>query len=173
MRGMKSAVFGFAFAGFMSGLTIAVGTALAGEPGNDGIVIENPLAAASIGMARAGAGYMIVANHGDAADRLLDVEADFPRVMIHMTEMNDGVASMKHVMGGIEVPPGGSVHLAPGGYHVMFMGLSGDGLIEGTTIPATLVFESAGRIAIEFDVVSRDDLKARMAEAMEDKNDGS
>ena len=40
-------------------------------------------------------------------------------IQIHMTEMTNGVMSMKEVEGGIEIPAGGTIQLEPGGNHVM------------------------------------------------------
>ena len=47
--------------------------------------------------------------------------------------------------------PGGgeTVVLEPGGYHIMLMGLTKP-LTEGEMVPATLIFEHAGRIEVEF-----------------------
>jgi copper(I)-binding protein len=58
-------------------------------------------------------------------------------------------------VGVIDVPAGGTAVLEPGGLHVMFMGLDGDGLDAGEQVPATLVFEKAGSVDIMFDVVAR------------------
>jgi copper(I)-binding protein len=54
----------------------------------------------------------------------------------------------------VEVPPGQTVTLAPGGMHVMFMGL-GAPLTEGEKIDAELVFEKAGRVEVQFNVEPR------------------
>ena len=51
-------------------------------------------------------------------------------------------------------PAGATVTLAPQGLHVMFMGLDAP-LVAGASIPATLVFERAGEIAVEFKVEPR------------------
>jgi copper(I)-binding protein len=102
-----------------------------------------------------GAGYMTITNTGNDPDRLLEVRADFPRVTLHGTETDaQGVTRMIPVEG-IEIAPGETVTLAPGGMHVMFMGLDGDPFEEGERIPATLVFERAGEIAVEFWVEPR------------------
>lgn len=104
--------------------------------------------------AKTGVGYLTITNAGTEADRLLGVKADFPRVMIHDTEEKDGVARMFHI-DAIEIPAGETVTLEPGGMHVMFMGLDGDPLEVGEKIPATLIFESAGEIDVEFSVEAR------------------
>ncbi|MCA3525006.1 MAG: copper chaperone PCu(A)C [Rhodobacter sp.] len=102
--------------------------------------------------AKSAAGYLEIVNAGDAADRLLGVEtAIAKRAMLHATDHGaDGVARMIH-LDAIDIPAGGTVLLEPGGLHIMLMGLTGP-LTEGDMIPATLVFERAGRVAIEFSV---------------------
>lgn len=105
--------------------------------------------------AMAGAGYLTIDNGGTSDDRLIAVEADVPRVMIHTTVMEDGIARMRHVDGGVEIPAGGQALLQPGGLHVMFMGLRNTPLVAGETLPATLIFEKAGAVPVIFDIVPR------------------
>lgn len=114
------------------------------------ITVENPIARATTPTAMTSAGYFTVVNNGDEADTLLEVSADFPRVMMHDTTMQDGIATMFHLENGVIVPAGESVTFAPGGKHVMFMGLKGDPLEIGEEIPATLTFENAGMVEIVF-----------------------
>ena len=64
----------------------------------------------------------------------------------------DGIMTMRRVEDGIELPAGGSITLAPGGYHLMFMGLR-DVLTEGTALPVTLMFENAGEIEVSLPVL--------------------
>ena len=103
--------------------------------------------------AKAGVGYTTITNQGSTADALVGVTADFPRVMIHQTVEEDGIAKMKHV-DRIEIPAGETVKLLPGGFHVMFMGLE-EPLKDGETIPATLIFEQAGEVEVVFNVEAR------------------
>lgn len=105
--------------------------------------------------ARAAAGYMTITNSGSQDDRLVEVRADFPRVMIHNTKEDDGVMKMVHVHDGVAVPAGGSVKLAPGGLHVMFMGLNKVPFVAGDMVRAELVFEKAGVVEVMFKVVKR------------------
>ena len=56
---------------------------------------------------------------------------------------------MKPVEGGLEIGPGATVELKPGGFHLMFMDLK-EPLKEGQTIKGTLVFEKAGSVAVEY-----------------------
>ena len=115
------------------------------------LMIAHPVARETAATAIAGAGYMTVTNTGETDDVLLEVRADFPRVMMHDTETIDDIATMIHLET-LAIPAGETVTFAPGGKHVMFMGLKGDPFEEGETVPATLVFENAGKIAIEFNV---------------------
>ena len=93
-------------------------------------------------------------NAGAEPDRLVAVKADFPRVELHATEVDAaGVARMAAVEA-VEVPAGATVTLEPRGVHVMFMGLAAPLAPEGR-IPAVLVFETAGEIAVEFAVEPR------------------
>jgi copper(I)-binding protein len=46
---------------------------------------------------------------------------------------------------GIEIPAGGSVTLAPGGFHIMFVGLK-ESFADGGKVPVTLTFAKAGTI---------------------------
>ncbi|WP_108815220.1 copper chaperone PCu(A)C [Loktanella sp. Alg231-35] len=119
------------------------------------LVVDHPMAFETTATAMSGAGYLTVTNTGSTDDRLVAVEAAFPRVMIHTTTMQDGVASMSHV-DAVDIPAGETVKLAPGGFHVMFMGLDGDPFEVGEAVPATLVFEQAGSLEVVFNVEARD-----------------
>jgi copper(I)-binding protein len=50
-----------------------------------------------------------------------------------------------------DIPAGATVTLAPGGYHLMLVGLKAP-FKAGTRVPVTLVFEKAGSIDVEMDV---------------------
>ncbi len=117
--------------------------------------VMHPVARESANLAQAGAGYLVIENTGDTADKLLGIEADFPRVMLHDTVMDGDVAKMEHLMA-VEIAPGETVIFEPGGKHVMFMGLNGDPLEAGETIPAVLIFEKAGRLEVVFNVEAMD-----------------
>lgn len=104
--------------------------------------------------AKAGGGYVTIANTGDSADTLVSVSADFPMVQLHESIEKDGVMSMQHVER-LEIGAGETVELAPGGYHVMFMGLA-EPFVAGTHVPVTLTFENAGEIEVEFMVMERE-----------------
>jgi len=95
-----------------------------------------------------GAIYLTLVNHGAAADRLVGVSsAAAAKVELHESAMAEGVMRMRQVEA-IEIAPGEQVMLAPGGLHVMLMGLSGP-LVEGGTVPLTLRFESGVETAVD------------------------
>ncbi len=129
------------------------GLAFAHDYKAEGLEIGHPMAYETAATAKAGGGYMTITNTGDTDDALIGVRADFPKVMVHKTEETDGIARMMHV-DRIDIPAGETVELAPGGYHVMFMGLS-DPLEAGESFPATLVFENAGEVEVMFNVEER------------------
>jgi len=119
-----------------------------------GLVVDHPMAFETAPMALAGGGFMTITNTGAEADRLIAVRADFPKVQLHQTVEKDGVSRMLPVAA-IDLAPGATAVLKPGGYHVMFMGLDGRRLKEGDEVPATLVFEKAGELPIVFNVEKR------------------
>lgn len=106
--------------------------------------------------ARSAAGYMGISNEGHEADRLIGVETPIAqRASLHSTEHgSDGVARMIQLPD-IEIPAGDTVVLEPGGMHIMLMGLTQE-VSEGMMIPATLTFDHAGAVQVEFMVTSSD-----------------
>jgi periplasmic copper chaperone A len=96
--------------------------------------------------------YLVLANGGAAADRLVAAQADVSNAIeIHETKMEGDVMRMAQVEGGIEVPAGGQVELRPGGLHVMLIGLTRD-LNVGDTFPLTLEFASGAKLQVEAEV---------------------
>ncbi len=118
------------------------------------LTVEGAFARAVPEGVRASAAYMTITNPGPEDDRLVAARAPFAaRVELHRHLMENGVAMMREVEGGIPAPAGETVTLEPGGLHVMLMGLSGP-LAEGETATLTLVFEKAGEIVVEAPVRS-------------------
>jgi copper(I)-binding protein len=91
-------------------------------------------------------GYLTIANHGADPDTLIAASSPLAaKAELHMMAMKDGVMTMRPVDGGIEIPAGGSVTLAPDGFHIMFI-TPGEPLKEGSKFPVTLTFEKAGKV---------------------------
>lgn len=114
--------------------------------------IEHPFARATPPNAPVSGGYMTIHNSGETADRLISGKADFAdRVEIHEMKMEGDVMKMRQLADGLEIPAGGEVELKPGGYHIMFIGIDSQ-FKDGETRSATLTFEKAGSIDIDFQV---------------------
>ncbi len=118
------------------------------------IVIEAPWTRATPGGAQVAGGYLKITNPGQDADRLIGGSLPMASaVEVHEMSMTDGIMKMRKLPKGLEIKPGQTVELKPGGYHLMFMGLRG-GLKEGQTIKGTLVFEKAGSVEVEYQVAA-------------------
>ena len=92
-------------------------------------------------------------NHGDGDDMLIGATSPVTeRVEIHIMEMDGDVMRMAPLPGGIELPAGGSVTLAPGGLHLMLMELDSP-IVEGEPVPVTLEFQHAEPMEIELRVL--------------------
>jgi copper(I)-binding protein len=107
-------------------------------------------------------GYMTIINNGSEDDVLLRGSAPFAESFeVHEMSVVDGMMRMNEVAGGLRIPAGGSVALEPGGYHVMFTGLT-DAPDEGETVDVTLTFERAGEVTVTMPVAA---IGARGADA--------
>jgi len=116
------------------------------------LVIEHPWSRATPKGASVAGGYLKITNTGAAPDRLLGGSAEIARRFeIHEMRMDGGVMQMRELPNGLEIPPGATVELKPGSFHVMMMGLS-KGAAGGERVKASLTFEKAGKIDIEFAV---------------------
>ena len=114
--------------------------------------IGHPWARATPPTAPTGGGYLSVKNTGTEPDRL--VSASSPAagaVQVHDMKMDGNVMRMRELDGPLEIKPGETVTLAPGGMHLMMMGLK-EPLKQGERVPLTLVFEKAGKIDVELAV---------------------
>jgi copper(I)-binding protein len=99
------------------------------------------------------AGYFTLKNEGDA-DRDL-VGASSPgcgSVMLHKSEVVNGVASMHHV-DSVTVPAHKSITFAPGGLHLMCMSPTAS-LKPGASVPVTLTFKDGAAVTGTFPVRS-------------------
>jgi len=116
--------------------------------------IGHPWSRATPKGAAIGAGYLKITNNGTAPDRLLGGSSEAAKSFeLHVMSMEKGVMKMRPVEGGIEIKPGETVEFKPESYHVMFVGLK-EPLVQGHRVKATLDFEKAGKVAVEFVVES-------------------
>src|SRR6516162_426492 len=118
------------------------------------IHIAQPWSRATPKGATAGAGYMTITNKGTTPDKVSCVSDDASaQCEIHSTTMEGGVMKMRPVEGGLEIKPGETVTLAPSGFHVMFRQLKHP-LEQGKTVKATLKFDKAGTVDVEYPVMA-------------------
>lgn len=134
------------------GVTLIAAPAFAHDYKVGDLQIDHPWARATPGGATVGGGFMKIKNAGSAADRLVAGSAEVAgRVEIHEMAVIDGIMKMRALDKGLEIAPGKTVELKPGGFHVMLMDLKRP-LKQGETVKATLVFEKAGSLQVEFQV---------------------
>lgn len=116
--------------------------------------ISGGFSRATLPNAPVGAGYLTITNKGTTDDTLVSASSPVAGMtQIHEMKMEGDVMKMNEVEGGLVIPAGGSVMLAPGGFHIMFMDLK-EPLVEGATFPVTLTFATAGTIEIQLVVGS-------------------
>jgi copper(I)-binding protein len=116
------------------------------------LVITQPWSRATPGGAKIAGGYLTIENKGTTPDRLTAASGDIAgKVEIHEMAMNNGVMTMRPLDKGLEIAPGKTVKLAPGGYHLMLMDLKNP-LKQGEKVPLELQFEKAGKVALSLDV---------------------
>lgn len=135
----------------MLGSLLSFGSAQAHEFKLGEIEIGHPYSRAMLPMAKVGGGYFKITNNGPA-DRLVSVKSERAEsVELHEMKMNGAVMEMRELDGGIAIPAKTTVELKPGSYHLMFMGVP-QPFKEGEMVKATLVFEKAGSVDVEFAV---------------------
>ena len=100
-----------------------------------------------------GAGFMTLKNNGAAGDRLISAASPAARVVELPTHIREGDVMRMRPVADIPIPPGQTVHLRPGGLHIMLIGLT-EPLRQGATMPLTLRFERAGEVQVTLGVES-------------------
>lgn len=110
------------------------------------IQVVRPWARATAPNARAGGAFMTITNRV-AADRLVSASSPVAAsVEVHRTVEENGVMKMLAVPA-LDLPTGQTVTLAPGGYHIMLMGLKQQ-LKAGESFPMTLTFAKAPAMTV-------------------------
>ena len=114
------------------------------------ITIAHPVLRVASPVSKTGAGYLTISNSGAQPDRLIAVTTNAAtRSDLHGTIANGNVMQMRAQAGGVPIPAGGRVIFAPGGLHVMFIGLKSP-VPVGTKVAARLVFARAGAVDVVF-----------------------
>ena len=129
--------------------------------------IEAPMLRATPPAAPVAGGFLIVENTGGTDDTLTaaaiagDIAAG---VQFHRMSMSDGVMTMAPVEDGVPIPGGRTVTLAPGGLHLMLMGLAAP-LEAGDHHEITLTFATAGEVTVDFPVRTLGEIRAATEKA--------
>jgi periplasmic copper chaperone A len=134
--------------------SLSVGYAVAADYHLGSLQISQPWARATPKGADSGAAYMTVMNTGAKPERLSCVSSDAAdKCQIHQMSMDNGIMKMREIEGGVEIKPGETVTFAPGGYHVMLVGLKAP-LVQGKIVAATLKIDSGATAQVEFPVAA-------------------
>ena len=113
--------------------------------------VSNAFARATPPGAKVTGAFMSIVNQGKDADRLVAASSPVAGVVeIHEMAMEGGVMKMRAVTG-IDLKPGATLEMRPGGYHVMLEELK-QPLKQGDQIPVLLTFEKAGTMEIKVKV---------------------
>jgi copper(I)-binding protein len=116
------------------------------------LVISAPYSRATPAGSPVAAGYLVITNKGLSAERLVSFSTDLAdQPEVHEMTNEGGVMKMRPLAKGLVIPAGASVKLEPGGYHLMLLKLKKP-LTAGQRYKATLVFEKAGPVEVEFEV---------------------
>ena len=133
----------------MLALTLAATSWLAAAQPD--IQIENAWVREAPPSARMLAAYMTLKNSADQDQVLVEVQSPaFSHVMLHRSEVIDGVARMIH-LDEVVIPAGGSVQLEPGGLHLM-MPAPETRLSAGDRVPLVLLFADGNQIEVQAEV---------------------
>jgi copper(I)-binding protein len=117
------------------------------------LVISQAWSRATPGGAKVASGYLTIENKGSAPDTLLGGKTDVAgKLGVHEMSSINGVMTMRALDGGLTLPAGQTVKLAPGGYHLMLTDLK-QPLKQGDSVPMTLTFQKAGNVAVTFSVL--------------------
>jgi copper(I)-binding protein len=134
-------------------LTFAALLAISQMAKANGIEVLEPYARATIGSTKTGVVYLKLVNRTADADRLRALSTDIAdRAALHVHGMKNDVVTMDEIAC-LEIAGGAEIEFAPGGLHVMLIGLS-QPMHEGDTFPLRLTFDRAGEISVDVPVKS-------------------
>ena len=112
-----------------------------------GVAVTEAWSRATTPAAQTGAIYVTVT--AAEPDRLIGATTPVAAMAeLHQSLMRAGVMEMRPVPDGLPVTPGVPIHMTPGGYHIMLMGLK-QPLRQGDHVPVTLTFQHAPAITVQ------------------------
>jgi hypothetical protein len=139
---------------FFSGLLLLLASQLslahAAQAGD--ISIDGAWARSTAVQASNGAVYLNISNAGNTPDTLLSASSSVAQqTQLHQTSMDNGIMRMRMLTDGVVIPPGKAVHFAPGGLHIMLLGLKTP-LKIGEHFTLALTFAHAGTVEVPVNV---------------------
>ena len=142
------------FTTILSGLALSVLSATAfAQASTSELTFNDPWIRGSAPGQKNGAGYLVIENKSNQPAALVSADSDrADRIELHTIVREEGVAKMREVPE-ILVPANDSVTLQPGGYHVMFIGLT-QPFKEGESVPVKLNFANGQSVEVSFSVKS-------------------
>jgi len=137
----------------VAALALSAGVAFAHDYKLGNLEIHHPASKATLPGQPVGGGFLTVTNNGSEADRLVSITASevSDDVQMHEMAVENDVMKMRQLTEGIDIPAGATVALKSGGLHVMFMSIKRP-FKEGESFKATLNFEKAGAVDVDFKV---------------------
>lgn len=120
---------------------LALSSAVPAGAQTPAVDVQNVWTRATTPGAKTAALYMTLTSK--LPDRLVSVTTPAaPRATVHETIKDGDIMKMRPVEGGLVLPAGKPVTLAPGGLHVMLEGLAAP-LLPGQTVQVHLTFETS------------------------------
>jgi hypothetical protein len=133
---------------WIAALLLGLAAARADQPQIGNLIITEARARPTPPGTSVGAVYFAITNRGTKEDRLLSVSTPLAsKVEIHESRIEHGVVEMRE-LNYVDCPPGATVRAAPGGLHVMLIGLAAP-LAVGTQLTLSLQFRDAGPVTIK------------------------
>ena len=114
----------------------------------EGLLVEHATVRPTFVPNGVSAAYFVIKNSSAAPDRLLAAKSPVANIAEVHTTIREGEVMKMRAAGPVEIKAGETIAFAPGGLHVMLVGVK-DKLEEGARVPITLVFEKAGERTIE------------------------
>jgi len=101
-----------------------------------------------------GAGYFKIKNTGNTDIHLLEVVSDsVDNIELHTIIMEEDVAKMRPIKGGVIIKVGESMEFKPMGNHLMFFGINKK-LGEGELMEANFKFKNSKDLLVKFKIES-------------------
>ena len=152
----------------IASIAALAGARAADMPTMNGISVTDAWSRATPSASSPGVVYMTITDTG-TQDRLTGVSTPAAATAsLHQSKNENGVEKMVPV-DGVDVAAGTPLKFAPGGYHVMLMGLK-QPLKAGDQFPLTLTFVHAGQVTTTVTVRSMDGKDAKPMEGMDMKH---